>query len=124
MTDLEKNLRALLQALAAVSDACIANGDYTDNFRVIGAMQQVSAAITIAAAKDIVATLPNDADSKKIKDMLARMGDAAQRINAAEANVTHAVQVATAFANVIADVNGNQIGSALGVVGTLSGILG
>lgn len=103
MSKLRDDLSALSDALSTLIMAS------PNDPGLIAALAQVNAALGDAAAMDIIAALPSDADGETIKAMLAKMGKAADAINAEVGGVTNAIKIATGFASIVKDVGANNI---------------
>lgn len=118
------DLLAMYSNLQKVSTACINGGDYADNARVVAAMTQVSNAIQVQEANDIVATLPSDQDVSKIKAVIANMSAVSAAIDQTVTSITNIVEIATGVANVVVDCSAGQFASAATAVQGLVPILG
>jgi len=91
-----------------LSQAALASGDVGTNGSVLAAMSQVSAALSLAGAKDIIATLPGDADATKIKNMLGQMNAVASKINAQKKTINDAISIATSFVLLVTQASTGQ----------------
>ena len=127
MTQVETDLRAILQALSNLSTQLSQNGDPVDAGRVASVMAIVSAALSQLGAQDILASLPDPTtsdDAKAVRNLLNQMGAAANDINTQARDITTIVTIATGIANVITDVAGGlTLGTAATVAKSISGLI-
>ncbi len=127
MTQVETDLRAILQALSNYMNDLSEEGDPADAARVASTMGLVSAALSHLGAKDILATLPDPAtspDAKTVLDLLNKMQTAADDINNQVKDITTVVTIATGIANVISDVAGGvTLSTAANIAKTITGLI-
>lgn len=114
--DLLAALQQLITALRELEDDASANNDSASAAALLSALSNLQNALTIVAARDIIAALPSSDDGTQIKNAMAQIAKATQDIQNEVKSINASVDIARNVATLVLQVSGGQIGAALTTV--------